>query len=74
MGGVAAAMLGAPISTTMIVFELTGGYGLSIALLLTVALSNGVSLAILGRSYFEAQILMRGAAPPDRPRDGSGQG
>ncbi|MGX1096643.1 chloride channel protein [Amorphus sp. MBR-141] len=74
MGGVAAAMLGAPISTTMIVFELTGGYGLSIALLLTVAISNGVSLAILGRSYFEAQILMRGAAPPDRQRDGSGSG
>ena len=58
----------------MIVFELTGGYGLSIALLLTVALSNGVSLAILGRSYFEAQILMHGSTPPDRSRENSGQG
>ena len=36
MGAVASAMLGAPISTTMIVFELTGGYALSIALLVTV--------------------------------------
>ncbi|MDQ0315274.1 chloride channel protein [Amorphus orientalis] len=63
MGGVAASMLGAPISTTMIVFELTGGYGLSIALLLTVAISNGLSLAVLGRSYFETQLIMRGSRP-----------
>ena len=33
MGAVGAAVIGAPFSTTMIVFELTGGYGLSIALL-----------------------------------------
>lgn len=71
MGGVAAAMLGAPISTTMIVFELTGGYGLSIALLLTVAISNGLSLAVLGRSYFETQLIMRGARPL-RGKPGSG--
>ena len=67
-------MLWAPISTTMVVSELTGACGVSIALRRTVAITTGVTLAILGRSYFKAQILMRGAAPPDRPRDGSGQG
>ncbi len=41
MGAVAGAVLGAPISTTVIVFELTGGYALSIALLLTVAIAHG---------------------------------
>ena len=60
MGAVASAVLGAPISTTMIVFELTGGYALSIALLLTVSISNGLAVALHGRSYFHWQLGMRG--------------
>lgn len=60
MGAVAAAVLGAPISTTVMVFELTGGYALSMALLLTVAIANGLSLAVLGRSYFQAVLEQRG--------------
>nr|WP_321456343.1 chloride channel protein [uncultured Cohaesibacter sp.] len=60
MGAVASAVLGAPISTTMIVFELTGGYALSIALLLTVSISNGVAVALHGRSYFHWQLGLRG--------------
>lgn len=60
MGAVAAAVLGAPISTTVMVFELTGGYALSLALLLTVSISNGLSFAVLGRSYFHAQLESRG--------------
>ena len=48
MGAVAGAVLGAPISTTVIVFELTGGYALSIALLLTVAIAHGVNQAAHG--------------------------
>ncbi|WP_319497676.1 chloride channel protein [uncultured Cohaesibacter sp.] len=60
MGAVASAVLGAPISTTMIVFELTGGYALSIALLLTVSISNGIAVALSGRSYFHWQLAMRG--------------
>ena len=60
MGAVAAAVLGAPISTTMIVFELTGGYGLTIALLLVVSISNGINNAIHGRSIFQWQLEMRG--------------
>jgi CIC family chloride channel protein len=57
---VAGAVLGAPISTTVIVFELTGGYALSIALLLTVAIAHGVNQAVHGHSYFHWQLEMRG--------------
>jgi len=60
MGAVAAAVLGAPISTTVMVFELTGGYALSLALLLTVSIATGLSLAVHGRSYFHWQLEMRG--------------
>jgi CIC family chloride channel protein len=60
MGAVAAAVLGAPLSTTMIVFELTGGYALSIALLLTVAIAYGINQAIHNHSYFQWQLETRG--------------
>ncbi|MEJ8474710.1 chloride channel protein [Roseibium algae] len=62
MGGVAAAVLGAPVSTTMIVFELTGGYGLSIALLIVVSIASGLTQAIHGKSYFHWQLGMRGVS------------
>jgi len=67
MGAVAAAVLGAPISTTMIVFELTGGYGLTIALLLVVSISNGITNAIHGKSLFQWQLEMRGLFLHDGP-------
>ncbi|MEM6384001.1 MAG: chloride channel protein [Pseudomonadota bacterium] len=67
MGAVAAAVIGAPLSTTMIVFELTGGYALSIALLLTVSIATGISIAVHGRSYFYWQLESRGLAVADGP-------
>ncbi len=67
MGAVAAAVLGAPISTTVMVFELTGGFALSLALMLTVAIGNGISQAILGRSLFQAQLESRGIVLHDGP-------
>lgn len=60
MGGVAAAVLGAPISTTLICFELTGGYELAVALLVTVSISVGLSQALLGHSFFHWQLSKRG--------------
>jgi len=60
MGAVAAAVLGAPISTTLIVFELTGGYEMTIALLLTVSISNGLTQAVHGVSYFHWLLNIRG--------------
>jgi CIC family chloride channel protein len=67
MGAVAAAVLGAPISTTVMVFELTGGFELSLALLLTVAIANGINQAILGRSFFQAQLESRGIVLHEGP-------
>ncbi|ADZ69792.1 chloride channel protein [Polymorphum gilvum] len=65
MGAVTAAVIGAPISTTMIVFELTGGYALSIALLLCVSIATGITQAIHGRSFFHWQLEMRGVVLQD---------
>ncbi len=67
MGAVAAAVIGAPFSTTMIVFELTGGYTLSIALLLAVSIATGINQAIHGHSLFEWQLEMRGLFFRDGP-------
>ncbi len=67
MGAVAAAVLGAPFSTTMIVFELTGGYTLSIALLLAVSIATGINQAIHGHSLFEWQLEIRGLFFRDGP-------
>lgn len=67
MGGVAAAVLGAPISTTLICFELTGGYELAIALLVTVSISVGLSQALLGQSFFHWQLSKRGLSLQEGP-------
>lgn len=67
MGAVAAATLGAPISTTLIVFELTGGYTLSVALLLCCAIAHGINHAVHGHSYFQWQLEMRGLFVHDGP-------
>lgn len=67
MGAVSAVVLGAPISTTLIVFELTGGYDLSIALLFTISIATGVSNAMHGYSFFQLQLKIRGLSL----RDGS---
>lgn len=60
MGAVTSAMLGAPISTAVMVFELTGGFELSIGLLLTVAIANATTQALHGRSLIHWQLEMRG--------------
>ncbi len=60
MGAVAGAVLGAPISTAVIVFELTGGYELTIAILLSVSIASMVMQGLLGKSYFQWQLAQRG--------------
>lgn len=67
MGGVAAAVLGAPISTTMIVFELTGGFTMAIALLVTISISTGLTYAWLGNSFFDWQLKKRGLSLSEGP-------
>lgn len=68
MGAVAAAVLGAPISTTVVVFELTGGYAMSIALLLTVSIATALTRAFLGRSFFHWQLASRGLFLDEGPQ------
>ncbi len=67
MGAVAASVIGAPISTTVMMFELTGGYALTVALLLTVSISAGLNQAIHGRSFFQWQLEARGLLVQDGP-------
>lgn len=67
MGAVAASVIGAPISTVLIVFELTGGYTLTIALLVTIGISYGLTQALHGRSFFHWQLEMRGLFVQDGP-------
>lgn len=56
MGAVGAAILGAPISTSLIVFEMTGDWQLGIAVLIAVAMSTTVASKFVARSYFLEQL------------------
>ena len=60
MGGVAAAVLGAPISTTLIVFELTGDWATALAVMVTVSISTAIGTRMVQRSFFLTQIERRG--------------
>lgn len=60
MGGVAAAVLGAPISTTLIVFELTGDWQAGLAVLVTVSISTALGSRLVDRSFFLTQLERRG--------------
>ena len=59
MGAVAAAVLGAPISTTLIVFELTGDWQTGLAVLVAVSLSTAITSRLVDRSFFLTQLERR---------------
>ncbi|ETX16153.1 voltage-gated chloride channel [Roseivivax halodurans JCM 10272] len=59
MGAVAAAVLGAPISTTLIVFELTGDWQTGLAVMVSVSMSTALASRIVHRSFFLSQIERR---------------
>jgi len=59
MGAVAAAVLGAPLSTTLIVFELTADYEVTLALLLANAIATALTQATIGKSFFHWQLEQR---------------
>lgn len=67
MGAVAAAVLGAPISSTLIILEVTKGYDISLALMLTVSIAHGLTRAALGHSFFHWQLSKRGLSVQDGP-------
>ncbi|MDG1352814.1 MAG: chloride channel protein [Sulfitobacter sp.] len=60
MGAVAAAVLGAPISTTLIVFELTGDWQTGLAVMVAVSMSTALSSKMVDLSFFLTQIERRG--------------
>ncbi len=60
MGAVASAVLGAPISTILIVFEITGDYGVTIAVMIASAVAAVVTRRIPGKSYFHWVLERRG--------------
>ena len=60
MSALAAAVLGAPISTIFIVFELTGDYRVTIATMAATAIASLIANQIYGGSYFRAQLSRLG--------------
>ena len=60
MGAVAAAVLGAPISTTLIVFELTGAWQTGLAVMVAVSMSTALASRLVDRSFFLSQLERKG--------------
>ena len=60
MGATAAAVLGAPISTVLMVFELTGSYPMAVGSMVAVVFAVGLARAITGHSFFTRQLQMLG--------------
>ena len=67
MAAVASSVLGAPISTTLIVFELTGDWQVGIAVLVAVSVSSILSSRLVDRSFFLTQLERRGVHLSDGP-------
>lgn len=53
-------VIGAPLTTILIVFELTQNYELATASMLSVAFANLIGYRIFGRSIFDVQLAERG--------------
>jgi len=59
MGAVAGTVLGAPISTILMVFELTGDYSLTIAVMVATVISSQVMSHVYADSFFVWQLSRR---------------
>jgi CIC family chloride channel protein len=60
MGAVAACIVGAPISTIFIIFELTGNFELTIAVMIAVVIASLIVQQTVGHSFFTGQLARRG--------------
>jgi CIC family chloride channel protein len=60
MGAVAACTLGAPISTVIMIFELTADYGVTFAVMVAVAVASVFFRQIHWHSFFTWQLAQRG--------------
>lgn len=60
MAAVTSPVIGAPLTTILIVFELTRSYELTTAVMISVVFSNIISYRLFGRSLFDFQLKSRG--------------
>ena len=60
MGALAGAVLGAPISTILIIFELTSNFTLTIAVMVGVVVASVITEQAAGHSFFIQQLKRRG--------------
>lgn len=68
MAAVGAAVLGAPISTALIVFEMTGDWQTGLAVMTSVSLSSALASRLVRRSFFLAQLERRGIRLSEGPQ------
>ena len=59
MSAVAGAVLGAPISTILMIFELTSNYALTIGAMAATAIASVITQQVFGRSFFTWQLERR---------------
>ncbi len=69
MGAVAASVLGAPVSTTLIVFELTGDWQIAIAVMAAVSTATATSSRFVKRSFFLTQLARRDVRVAQGPQE-----
>jgi len=60
MVAVTSPVIGAPLTTILIVFELTRNYDLATAAMVSVAFANLIGYRLFGRSLFDMQLMARG--------------
>lgn len=60
MGAVAAAVLGAPISTILMIFELYGDLDIAIAVMCAVVIASAITTQTYGQSFFHRQLKAMG--------------
>jgi CIC family chloride channel protein len=60
MAAISASVIGAPITSVLIVLELTGSYDYAVAAMLAVIISNFVTYRIFGLSFFDRELLDKG--------------
>lgn len=60
-----AAVIGAPIASIVIIFELTGSYAWAVLSMLSVVTCSQIARAIVGRSLFDRQLALRGVRVDD---------
>lgn len=59
-GALAGAVMGAPLSTIFIIFELTGSSEMTVAVMIATAVASVLTTQFFGRSFFHVQLSRRG--------------